>query len=186
LALATGMRRGELVALRWSDLHARTVHVARALTEVDHQVKSGPTKGKRSRVVSIDDGTMRMLARHRAEQVKVADQFGVKLDKRADRYVFANLAADPKGQIPFPPTWVTHGWVRTCRAATVTGLRFHDIRHRHATSLLEAGVPMHVVSARLGHAQVSTTLDIYARPDAGQDRAAARVIGQAMKALPSS
>lgn len=184
LALATGMRRGELVALRWSDLHGRVIHVARALTEVGGAVKSGPTKGKRSRIVSIDDGAMRMLAQHRTAQVKATAQFGTDIDKRADRYLFANFEADPKGQTPYPPTWVTHGWIRTCAAAKVDGARFHDIRHRHATTLLDAGVPIHVVSARLGHAQVSTTLNIYAKPDATLDRVAARVIGQAMRALP--
>lgn len=184
LALATGMRRGELVALKWSDLHGRALHVARAMTEAGGDVRAGPTKGKRSRVVALDDGAMRMLARHRASQVVTAAQFGMRTDKRADRHVFADLEADPKGRVPYPPTWVTHGWVRTCTLAGVAGVRFHDLRHRHATTLLDAGVPVHVVSARLGHAQVSTTLNIYARPDATLDRAAARVIGQAMKALP--
>lgn len=185
LALATGMRRGELVALRWSDLHGRALHVARSLTEVRGSVKPGPTKGKRSRIVALDDGTMRMLAAHRAAQVGFAAQLGATVDKRSDRFMFADFRTDPRGRSPYAPTWVTHGWVRTCKVARVSGVRFHDLRHRHATTLLEAGVPLHVVSARLGHAQVSTTLNIYAKADAALDRAAARVIGRAMKALPA-
>jgi integrase len=183
LAVATGMRRGELLALRWSDLHGTELHVERALIELKGVVQSKSTKGKRGRVVALDHETMRMLTRHRTAQVASAKQLGYTIDKRADRALLANLEADPSGQTPYPPTWLSHGWARVRSSAGLPSVRLHDLRHRHATTLLDSGVPIHVVSPRLGHATVTVTLDIYAHADRPADRAAARVIGQAMKAL---
>lgn len=183
LALATGMRRGELLALRWSDLHGTDLHVERALIELKGDVQSKSTKGKRGRIVALDHQTVRMLARHRGAQMAAAEQLGFTLAKRSDRAVLANLQADPTGQTPYPPTWLSHGWSRVRAAAGLPNVRLHDFRHRHATTLLDSGVPIHVVSPRLGHATVTVTLDIYAHADRPADRAAARIIGQAMKAL---
>lgn len=184
LALATGMRRGELLALRWADLHGTELHVERALIELKGDVQSKSTKGKRGRVVALDHQTMRMLATHRMTQTTAADMLGVTLMLRNDRYILADIKSDPTGQTPYPPTWLSHGWAVVRRAAGLPNVRLHDFRHRHATTLLDSGVPIHVVSPRLGHATVTVTLDIYAHADRPADRAAARVIGRAMKALP--
>lgn len=182
LAAATGMRRGELVALRWSDLRGWDLRVARALIEVKGAVRTKVPKGRRARVVTLDYQTMRMLARHRSAQVAVSEGLGVTIAKRADRAVFANLEADPHGQTPYRPGWLSHGWERTRKAAGAEGVTLHSLRHWHATNLLDAGLTEADVADRLGHADPGVTMRVYAHSRKGRGRLAATAIGQAMKA----
>lgn len=185
LAAATGMRRGELVALRWSDLRGWDLRVARALIEVKGAVKSKVPKGKRARIVTLDYGTMRMLAAHRKAQVASADQLGHVLPRRADRAVFANLERDPTGQTEYRPSWLSHGWDRTRKLAGAQGVTLHSLRHWHATNLLDAGLTEADVADRLGHADPAVTMRVYAHSRKGRGRLAATAIGVAMKELPS-
>lgn len=175
IAAACGLRRGELVALRWSDIKGRELKVARARIEVAGAVEQS-TKGKRSRPVPIDHPTMRVLAAHRRAQVAQAAQLGVTLDVRGDRRILANLADDPSGQTPYSLSWLSHGWESARRGS---GMRLHDLRHWYATKTLEGGMAtIAELSEWLGHAQVSTTLNIYTHTDATRRRAASRVMGR--------
>jgi integrase len=182
LALATGMRRGELLALRWSDVDLTngTIAVRRSVSETKTGVGAVPPKSGRSRVIRIPASIVVYLRHCRAAQNEV-------------RLFLAETWQDEDLIFPRPtgglrrPSEVSRAFNRICaepippakgyRQRPRIGLdaRFHDLRHTHATDLLHAGVPVKVVSERLGHSSVSTTLDVYAHvlPDMQEAAAAA-------------
>lgn len=180
----TGMRRGELLALRWRDidLAAGTISIRRSITPV--RVKGqgltlveGLTKGKASRVVDIDPGTITVLKAHRQARGVLALPL-----IRDDALVFAT----EEGQWLHPDRFTKRFVQSVGNCAKQLGkgdedsggdvlptIRLHDLRHTHATLLLKAGVNVKVVSERLGHASVSITWDIYAHVMPGMQREAA-------------
>lgn len=173
----TGMRRGELLGLRWRDvdLTAGTVSVRRSLTPVrikGQGVKliEGLTKGKVSRVVDIDPGTVSVLKAHRQARGALALPL-----IRDDARVFANEEGEPLQPDKFTVRFAES--VRRCSkdlgADALPPIRLHDLRHTHATLLLKAGVNVKVVSERLGHASVGITWDVYAHAMPGMQREAA-------------
>ena len=144
LALYTGLRRSELLGLRWSDLDldARTLTVARTMISL----RGDPThisepKSRGSRRVVAYAGETETLLRPRREMP--LDQ----VCARADGTVLQ-------------PDRLSHGYRKIADGCGIA-VRFHDLRHTHASLLLAAGVPVHVVQARLGHASIQTTVDIY-------------------------
>lgn len=173
LLAATGMRRGELVGLRWSDLSGTRLRIERALVEVDGGgvVVKLPKSGK-PRTISLAPGTVETLEGHR-----------VSLQGRGvtgeDAYIFPALRMAEDGSEPHRPTWVNLNWARI---KTVTGVKFrpHDVRHWHASELLAAGVPLAVVSDRLGHTKQTTTLDLYSHVLDDHDDAAAAEVQRAL------
>lgn len=92
------------------------------------------------------------------------------------------VASPSEPRDPWWPDRVTRTWDRHRDQIGLPGLRWHDLRHRHATTLLEAGVPVHTVSARPGHGSAHMTLDVYAHALPAGDRAAADVIARARRA----
>lgn len=111
------------------------------------------------------------LTLHHDRMVTRAEKVGVKMV--GDPWVFTD---DPKCAKPWNPDIVSHRWRRFTTAQGHPGIRLHDLRHAMATAWLDAGIPVHVVSQRLGHAKVSTTTDIYGHtPDGAQAAAAARM-----------
>jgi len=180
LAALTGARRGELVALRWSDidLDVGLVHIRRSLTETDHEVHEGPTKTHQIRHVALDPRAVGILAGHQQWQLDLSD--------RADSPVVDDpfvLSYNANGATHVKPDRITNQFVGLCRrAARQTGepfrFRFHDLRHFAATQLVAAGVDIKSVSGRLGHATATMTLDRYAHALTAQDRVAAVVLGR--------
>jgi integrase len=148
----------------------------------------GTTKSGRTRVVSIDDETIAVLHQHKADQaadqLKAGDSWrGVK-----DGYVFTTGWGEP-----IYPDTVTSLMTKLIRAHNQPGqgprpkdqlphARLHDLRHIHATTLLLSGVPVHVVAARLGHADPAITLRVYAHVIRTAEAAAADIFAQAVKA----
>ena len=177
LLAATGMRRGEVLALRWRDVGvaAATVAVRRSAVLVKHYgegetIEVGPPKSGRARVVDVDPRTVAVLRAHRAGLAE--------LDLRLARDDALVLPANDGGvRHPerFSRTFVSR--VRRARAALGTDalptIRLHDLRHTHATALLLAGVHPKVVQERLGHANISITLDTYSHVVPTMQRAAA-------------
>jgi integrase len=167
LAAYTGARRGELLNLRWRDidLAAREVRISGSAAVVAGKRIEGTTKTGRSRVVSIDAETVQVLREHRARQV--AGQLTLGPEWRGtDDYVFTTGWGEP-----IYPDTVSSLMADLIRSYNETHdqadellphARLHDLRHIHATTLLLAGVPVHVVAARLGHADPSITLRVYA------------------------
>ncbi len=190
---ATGMRRGEVIGLRRHDVTIREddgkrvaeLWIRRAVAEV----KGSPrivkdTKGRRSRRIVIDVDTADMLT----AWFPAVDQLARDVGGRAlgaEGWMFPDLEHDHRGRAPHAPSWLSSRW-DDARGETDIGL--HDIRHWHATMLIDAGVPITTVSERLGHAQVSTTMNVYAHAIARRDEQAAAVIsglvGRRRAALP--
>jgi integrase len=157
LAASTGLRRGELLGLRWRDvdLDAGRVSVGQTLTTVGNKVAFGEPKtarGKRS--IALDGVTINALRTWRARQAEERLTFGPAW--RDTGLVFGR----EDGSLIHPDTF-SFRFDRQVRAAGLPRIRFHDLRHTHATLALQAGVPAKVVSERLGHATVAFTLDVY-------------------------
>jgi integrase len=174
LAASTGARRGELVALQWADLDGDSLAIRRSLAYTKASgVHERPTKtGRRGqRVVTVDAMTVRMLSTWRAEQAERALANGI---------TPVWVLSDDAGLSPWRPDRLTHVHGRAAEAAGVTGHRLHDLRHFHATQLLAAGVAPWIVAHRLGHANVNTTLRLYAHWIPGTDQAAADIIGSVL------
>lgn len=169
LAAMTGMRRGELVALRWSavDLTRGTVDVRAAATVLRGVETIAVPKTKRSRrTIDLDQRTVSVLKRHRATQREELFELG--MTSPIDDRVFTNEVGDP-----IRPNSVGQAFARLVATSGLPPIRLHDLRHTHASHLLAAGVNAKVVSERLGHSSVSFTLDTYGHVMPGQQSEAA-------------
>jgi integrase len=170
-ALFTGMRRSELLALRWSDLDLllcqvsvnRSLHVLRG----GKVVFRSPKTAKARRTIALSPSTVSVLREHREKQTQECVFLGVPLND--DDLVFSQL--DGK---PLLPDTITHVWRRLVRRIGLEDIRFHDLRHTHASLMLKAGVHPKVVQERLGHASIEITLDVYSHLVPGLQEAAAQ------------
>jgi integrase len=162
VALGTGMRRGELLGLRWEDvdLDVPQRRVAAALTSAGGELRLKGTKTRRVRTLHLDDDTAAVVARQ----------------PRREPAPYPLVFTRRDGS-PWRPEDVTDRWRRQWPGLELPYIRLHDLRHTHATLLLHAGVPIKVVSERLGHSRVAMTLDVYAHVLPAMDREAAAVIG---------
>ena len=170
LAANTGMRRGELVGLRWRDvdLDAGRLSVRSATISVGYEVcRSDPKTRRGNRTIDLDDRTLAMLREHRRGQD--AERHAQSLGGHAD-LVFTK----PDG-LTYHPEHVRQAFDRRVARTEVPRIRFHDLRHTHATLLLKAGVSPKVVSERLGHATVAFTMDVYAHVIPGMQAEAANL-----------
>ncbi len=181
LALATGARRSELLALRWSqvDLERARVGIVAALRS-DRTVKG--TKTNRVRFVAIDPDTVDVLRSWRIAQKERALAAGAALV--ADPFVLSNVA---DSGTPWRPDGATQRFGRLRTAAGVDEkIRLNDLRHAHVSILLAEGIPIGDVSPRVGHSRQSTTQDVYSHQLDGGDRRAATAIGDAIRKLGSA
>ncbi len=172
LFCTTGMRRGEVAGLSWSnvDLDAGVISVVDTLVTVDSKaIRGTPKTRKGRRRIAVDDATVAALRTHRATQLQ------------------ERLAAGPAWQDhdavvaledgrPAHPQRITAAFRRHADAAGLPRIRLHDLRHSYATAALGAGVPVKVVSERLGHANTAITSDLYMHVPDEMDRAAADTI----------
>lgn len=174
VAAVTGARRGELIALRWSsvDLVSAQVLVEHAVVQVGRELIEKGTKTHQARRLALDGSTVDLLAGHKTACEERAALGGIVLGDEA--YVFSD---EPDGSRPWKPDRITLAFGRFCRQEGITGVRLHDLRHFAATRLLSSGVDVRTVSGRLGHANASTTLGVYAHFLQSADQAAAAVLG---------
>ncbi|TXN29303.1 tyrosine-type recombinase/integrase [Lacisediminihabitans profunda] len=165
LLAMTGMRRGEALALRWGDFDftSGTVSVRRSAGLIRVKGKPvelliGPPKSGRSRVVDLDPQSLAAMRSYRAQRGTLSLALA-----HADSYVLGDINGEVRHPERFSRTF--HGRLVTARKALGADLlpeiRLHDLRHTHATLLLQAGVHPKIVSERLGHAKVSITMDVY-------------------------
>jgi integrase len=172
---STGARRGEVCALRWTDvdLDAGTLVIRRSIAKVPQGMVEKDTKTHAARRIAIDEHTAQLLNAHHEKMRARAALCRAAL--REDGYVFS---PDVDGASPLHPNLVSGRFRGVCRHLGVSGVRLHDLRHLHATQLLAAGVPVRTVSGRLGHADAATTLNVYAHFLQASDRQAADVISE--------
>ena len=158
VAVTTGMRRGELLALRWSDIDptAALLTVNQSLERIKGKFgfKSPKTKTSR-RTITLPTITVQALRRHLKEQHEARLKLGLGRDPRG--LVFAR----PDGQ-PMDADTLTKAFRRLVASAKVTPITFHGLRHTHISHLLMEGFHAKVVSERAGHAHVNITLGVYA------------------------
>jgi integrase len=153
----TGVRRGEGVALKWQDINFenKTISIRRSSDSgLRKAVKS--TKTYKSRSIAVDDDTLAALKTHKAARSPLGLQA-----IQGDSFVFGNLDGTVRN-----PGDVGERWKRTLKKAqtsifALNAITLKGLRHTHATILLEAGVNPKIVQERLGHSNISTTLNIY-------------------------
>jgi integrase len=179
LAISTGARRSQLLALQWRDVDEERTAVAftQALIEGPNGPELSATKTHRTYRVELDGETFDVLMDHRWNVEDHARHAGVELTDGA--FVFA---LRPEGTKPWPPNWLTKRFIAARRAAGLPHFRLHDLRHFMATEMLAPGVPIATVSQRLSHAPASTTLNVDAHAVPGGDRRAAETLAGILSA----
>lgn len=195
LAALTGARRGELVALRWSDidLEEGSVQIARGVTVVNKVAIEGPTKTHQARRVALDDIGIETLRRHWLFVARRSQEAASPLVD--DPYV---LSYQAHSGIRVNGDTLTHRFGSLCERVERKALEeakkagrnpapddrfpfhFHELRHFSVTTLLAAGVDVRTVAERHGHAQATMTLNRYAHALPERDRVAAGILGRAL------
>jgi integrase len=176
LALGTGLRQGELLGLAWPDveLERGLLHVRRSLTHLPTgDVLGEPKSASSRRSVRLGMAIVDRLARHRAAEAGMALREGRSYDLAGPVFRRAN------GR-PLSASIVLKAWHRALERAGLPLVRFHDARHSVATTLLARGMSARLVADVLGHANVSTTLAVYAHSTASQHDQAAAILGEAL------
>jgi len=157
LAISTGMRRGEVLGLRWKDvdLNRRTVRVVQILITDGQKLLFTPPKTKKSkRTIDITDVLTQALKKHKTEQAK--EKLALGAAYRDNGLVIA----EPDGT-PVNPDTFSARYRKLLKDNDLPAVRFHDLRHTNATLLLENGANAKAVSAQLGHSNIGVTMDIY-------------------------
>ena len=159
-------RRGEVLALRWQDIENGRVTIARSLSQTKAGLTFKSTKEENILVIGLPPSALAVLEEHRKRQDKFRAQFGP--DYRNDLDL---IFAEPDGS-PFKPDSISatvSALFKRLKIPKPKGTALHLLRHSHGSHLLANGVPLPVVSQRLGHSSVRTTADIYSHAIHGQD-----------------
>jgi integrase len=149
LALYTGARRGELLGLRWADIDSASgqMSIRQNLVLVDGRLHFDTPKSHEARTVDVDESTMSVLSEWRVQQAERLDGL-----PPSGGLVFVNDDGSP-----LRPDSISQWFDRAvASSANTRRITFHEMRHTHATLLLKAQVPVHVVSRRLGHSDVGS------------------------------
>ena len=176
LALYTGMRKSELLALQWNDVDLLMAELS--ISKSSHRLNTGEyivksTKtAKSNRRIALSKKTCTMLKQHLKKEMnrysKTCSKTSPKFPK--DRLLFC----EPDGK-PLKPNTIGQHWTRLLRRLNYPHIRFHDLRHTHASWMLKKGVSPKVIQERLGHSTISTTLDIYSHVTPGMQRQAVNI-----------
>lgn len=172
LAAATGARRGELLALRWSDVDLDTgqVMILRARVAVAGSVVEKNTKAENNRPLALDDRTIAVLRAHRVREAEKALKCGVPLDNDAP------LLTGLPGHGWYPDTATARFAHARAEAGVSDRVKLKNVRHWHVSGLLESGEQVLNVSRRVGHTSSKMTLDVYGHKIRARDQSAARAI----------
>jgi len=179
--LFTGMRRSELLAVRWCDvdLSGMQISVSRTmqyLNGVKNHISFKEPKSKKSRrLIALSPSNVLILEEHRKAQDKMRESLQLPPITEND-LVFSHWDGSP-----LLPDSITHAWVKLVRKCGLNGIRLHDARHTHATIMLKQGVHPKIVQERLGHSTISTTLDTYSHVAPGLQQAAAMAFDDILK-----
>lgn len=170
IALFTGMRRSEFLALRWSDIDLLLgqLSVSRSLHQLQDKslVFREPKTAKGRRTIALSPSTILVLREHKEKQKLMCQM----LDRSLNESDLVFAQADGK---PTLPDTVSRAWIRLVERTGLKGVRLHDARHTHASLMLKQGIHPKIVQERLGHANVQITLDTYSHVAPGLQEAAA-------------
>jgi integrase len=178
LGVLLGLRRGEVTALKWSavNLDGAMLAVAESTEQTRKGIRAKETKSGRNRAVALPSLAVEELRRHRARQAEELLRLGVRLS--GDTHVYAQSDGSP-----VQPNNLTHEFTRIlAQAKGLPRVRFHDLRHSHATHLLLNGVHPKIAQERLGHSSVGITLDLYSHVLPGMQEDAAAKVDAALRA----
>jgi integrase len=155
LALTTGMRQGEILGLRWKDVNFEegTIQVVQTLSHDGKELSAGAKTQTGNRVIRIDETTIKELREHK--KTIAADKLA------AVEYKSLDLVIPTSVGTPMTPRNLMRTFYNLLEKSKLPKIKFHDLRHTHATLLLKNGEHPKVVSERLGHADTRTTMDIY-------------------------
>jgi integrase len=178
LAVMCGLREGEICALRWRtvDLNGANMSVVESLEQTKAGLRFKSTKNDTGgRPVALSATVVSELRAYRAQRAQELLKLGVRLTD--DDLVVGH--AD--GSI-MTPMYVSQTWGRKVKKSGLKVIRFHDLRHSHATQMLSNNVHPKIASERLGHSKVSITLDLYSHVVPGMQEDAAALVDQALEA----
>lgn len=171
LAVSTGLRRGEVLGLRWSDVDLDAGNLTVRQTIVEDESKALHVKPPKSeagnRTIALSASTVALLREHKRDQAELTLMIG--RDYRRDLDL---VCAGPAGEF-MRPARLTTAYRGLAAAHGLQGVGLHDLRHTHATWLLESGVDLKTISGRLGHSTIALTANTYAHVTEKLDRDAA-------------
>jgi len=173
LAVYLGLRRGELLGLRWVDvdLEQQRLQVTQSLQRVDGKLRFLPPKTRHSmRTVPLPAPCVDALREHRVRQ-------GCEKLAAGSKWHDAQLVFTTTVGTPIEPDNLRRSWERIRGATGEPPVRFHDLRHTCVSLLLDAGVPPHVVREIVGHSSIDVTMTIYAHASLEEKRTAMRKLG---------
>lgn len=179
----TGMRRSELLALRWQDVDFiySQIYVNRSL----HQLKDGsyiftePRSTRSRRTIALSPSAILMLRNHQIKQKLERTMLGIPLTD-------ANLVFGTLEGKPLRPNTITRAWTTLATRSSVKVIRFHDARHTHASLMLKQGIHPKIVQERLGHASIQMTLDTYSHVTPGLQEVAAQRFDEMLSCVPEN
>jgi integrase len=180
LALTTGIRRSELLGLEWKhvDLNTGTIQIRQVLsrTKEDGYVLKEPKTRNSQRKIIVPEYVISLLKEYKKqvfeEKLSIGDQW------KGDEKFFLFTTWDG---LPMHPSSITSWWRKFIKRNQLPFIRFHDLRHTSATLLINKGAHMKTISARLGHASISTTMNIYGHALEEADKSAASMFNNLFK-----
>lgn len=156
LALTTGMRQGEILGLRWKDvdLEKGLINIKQTLSHDGKTFISGAKTKSSLRTINLSELTVKALK---------ARKLIISKEKLSLGHIYEDfdLVACTHHGTPFNPANVRRTFKKLIKLSSVSDIRFHDLRHTHATLLLSKGINVKVISERLGHSNIKVTLDTY-------------------------
>lgn len=177
IALETGLRRGELLSLMWQDINweKRTLNVCRNLVCLKGNFEFGnPKTQSGNRLLLLSAPLLEKLKQHNAEQAKIRLQLG-------SAYNNHDLICCKPDGTPYNTGSYSHKFQRFLIKNGLRSIRLHDLRHTNATLMLKSGIPAKIASERLGHANITITLDTYSHVSTDMQQGAVDKLVNSMK-----
>jgi len=180
LALATGMRRGEIVAVRWKnvDFEKKTIRVVESVEQVKTSLRFKAPKTEKTRAIMLPDYAVEELRAWKEKQAEELNALGVKATE--DTFV---CGRSWDGGVHKPDSLTGEFRIAIRAIPNFPIVRFHDLRHSHATQLLTEGIHPKIAQERLGHSTITTTLDLYSHVTDTMQNDAAEKLDSAFRSV---